>query len=96
MKPPATNIFVASHRFPNRAFWEDLSPELADNYLILLAVSARLELATFGLGNRCSIRLSCGTRKHFIGLAARGTSQTRRALLAALTASQAGFQGHGS
>jgi hypothetical protein len=29
-------------------------------------------------------------------LAARGTSQTRRALLAALTASQAGFQGHGS
>jgi hypothetical protein len=27
----------------------------------LLAVPARLELATFGLGNRCSIRLSYGT-----------------------------------
>ena len=27
-----------------------------------LAVPARLELATFGLGNRCSIRLSYGTR----------------------------------
>ncbi len=26
-----------------------------------LAVPARLELATFGLGNRCSIRLSYGT-----------------------------------
>jgi hypothetical protein len=27
----------------------------------MLAVPARLELATFGLGNRCSIRLSYGT-----------------------------------
>jgi hypothetical protein len=26
-----------------------------------MAVPARLELATFGLGNRCSIRLSYGT-----------------------------------
>jgi hypothetical protein len=32
------------------------------NILILLAVPARLERATFGLGNRCSIRLSYGTR----------------------------------
>jgi hypothetical protein len=28
-----------------------------------MAVPARLELATFGLGNRCSIRLSYGTNK---------------------------------
>jgi hypothetical protein len=28
---------------------------------LLMAVPARLELATFGLGNRCSIRLSYGT-----------------------------------
>ena len=27
-----------------------------------MAVPARLELATFGLGNRCSIRLSYGTK----------------------------------
>jgi hypothetical protein len=33
--------------------------ELADD----VAVPARLELATFGLGNRCSIRLSYGTNK---------------------------------
>src|ERR1700676_1258436 len=33
--------------------------------LILLAVPARLELATFGLGNRCSIRLSYGTRNFY-------------------------------
>jgi hypothetical protein len=32
---------------------------------MLLAVPARLELATFGLGNRCSIRLSYGTRKEY-------------------------------
>jgi hypothetical protein len=32
------------------------------NVLILLAVPARLERATFGLGNRCSIRLSYGTK----------------------------------
>jgi hypothetical protein len=32
-----------------------------DKVLKLLAVPARLELATFGLGNRCSIRLSYGT-----------------------------------
>jgi hypothetical protein len=31
-------------------------------YQVLLAVPARLELATFGLGNRCSIRLSYGTK----------------------------------
>ena len=31
--------------------------------LILLAVPAKLELATFGLGNRCSIRLSYGTNE---------------------------------
>jgi hypothetical protein len=33
------------------------------NVLILLAVPARLERATFGLGNRCSIRLSYGTKR---------------------------------
>jgi hypothetical protein len=30
-------------------------------YIPAMAVPARLELATFGLGNRCSIRLSYGT-----------------------------------
>jgi hypothetical protein len=49
-------------------------------YQVLLAVPARLELATFGLGNRCSIRLSYGTnskkrvfrrvRRHKIQIAA--------------------------
>jgi hypothetical protein len=46
----------------------------------VMAVPARLELATFGLGNRCSIRLSYGTnskkrvfprvRRHKIQIAA--------------------------
>jgi hypothetical protein len=36
------------------------------NVLILLAVPARLERATFGLGNRCSIRLSYGTKRLII------------------------------
>jgi hypothetical protein len=31
----------------------------------MMAVPARLELATFGLGNRCSIRLSYGTGEAF-------------------------------
>jgi hypothetical protein len=42
-----------------------------DVYLIdvIVAVPARLELATFGLGNRCSIRLSYGTAlKSFVFL----------------------------
>jgi hypothetical protein len=43
-------------------------------FFILVAVPARLELATFGLGNRCSIRLSYGTRTWFQRLdCARGT-----------------------
>ena len=32
----------------------------AINLLLLLATPARLELATLGLGNRCSIQLSYG------------------------------------
>ena len=35
---------------------------LRSEVLDVLAVPARLELATFGLGNRCSIRLSYGTK----------------------------------
>ena len=36
-----------------------------------MAVPGRLELPTFGLGNRCSIRLSYGTIEHFQYLSAR-------------------------
>ena len=48
--------------FPQWIFWEDCACKSCVKHLILLAVPARLERATFGLGNRCSIRLSYGTK----------------------------------
>jgi hypothetical protein len=46
--------------YPWQLLLIDFSDVVADLFEIM-AVPARLELATFGLGNRCSIRLSYGT-----------------------------------
>jgi hypothetical protein len=51
-----------------------------------VAVPARLELATFGLGNRCSIRLSYGTNKDKANLYHAGDRRAGGSLLAAPSA----------
>ena len=49
------------HRVANLDWFANPSIDYSSKYL-RMAVPAKLELATFGLGNRCSIRLSYGTK----------------------------------